>query len=122
MRTGIWAYPWDLADEGIGTALGRIRGRAGAEALSVAAVYHAGKFLHVHNPVRRVVFPRSGTLYFEPGDWHGRLRIVPPVWEGAPGFWPQPSWAFASRGSAPTGVRGSRSCPLKDGAVRIAHD
>jgi hypothetical protein len=90
MRTAVWAYPWDLADEGIGSALALMRERAGADAVNVAAVYHAGKFLHVHNPRRRVVFPRSGTLYFEPrAGWHGELRIAPPVWEGAAGFWPE---------------------------------
>ena len=87
-ETSIWAYPWDLADEGIGEALETMRERAGASGVNVATVYHAGKFLHVHNPKRRVVFPRSGTLYFQPDDnWHGRLRIRPPVWDGVEGFW-----------------------------------
>jgi hypothetical protein len=87
-ETSIWAYPWDLADEDIGEALETMRERAGASGVNVATVYHAGKFLHVHNPKRRVVFPRSGTLYFQPDDsWHGRLRITPPVWDGVDGFW-----------------------------------
>lgn len=87
-ETSIWTYPWDLADEGTGEALETMRERAGATGINVAAVYHSGKFLHVHNPKRRVVFPRSGTLYFQPDDsWHGRLRIQPPVWDGADGFW-----------------------------------
>ncbi|TCJ15625.1 hypothetical protein E0L93_12455 [Rubrobacter taiwanensis] len=87
-EVSIWTYPWDLADEGVGEALKTMRDRAGATGVNVAAVYHAGKFLHVHNPKRRVVFPRSGTLYFRPdASWYGRLRIEPPVWEGAGGFW-----------------------------------
>lgn len=88
VETSIWTYPWDLADEGIGEALGTMQERAGATGVNVATVYHAGKFLHVHNPKRRVVFPRSGMLYFQPDDsWHGRLRITPPVWDEVEGFW-----------------------------------
>ncbi len=86
--TGLWTYPWDLADEGIPAALDQITSRAGADTIFVAALYHSGKFLHVHNPRRRVVFPRSGTLYFTPNDElleQGRIRA--PVWSGAVGFW-----------------------------------
>lgn len=82
-ETLFWTYPWDLADEGVGPALGTMQERAGATGVCVASVYHAGKFLHVHNPRRRVVFPASGTLYFRPdSSWYGRLRIQPPVWPG----------------------------------------
>jgi hypothetical protein len=87
-ETSFWVYPWDLADEGVGEPLRRMRDTAGATTVNVATVYHSGKFLHVHNPKRRVVFPRSGTLYYQPaGSWYGRLRIQPPVWEEAEGFW-----------------------------------
>lgn len=87
-ETSFWVYPWDLADEGVGEALRRMQDAAGATTVNVATVYHTGKFLHVHNPKRRVVFPRSGTLYYQPStDWHGHLKIQPPVWEEAEGFW-----------------------------------
>ena len=87
-EVAFWVYPWDLADEGIPTVLDRLK-QAGADTFHVATIYHAGKFLHVHNPKRKVVFPRSGTLYFPPDpDWHGKLRIEPPTWsEGPPEFW-----------------------------------
>lgn len=82
-ETLFWAYPWDLADEGVEHALGAMQERAGATGVCVATAYHAGKFLHVHNPRRRVVFPVSGTLYFRPDpSWHGRIPIKPPVWPG----------------------------------------
>lgn len=87
----IWAYPWDLLDEGIGPALDRMGQRAKATGVAVATVYHAGKFLHPNNPRRKIVFPESGTLYFPPSDdWHGRQKIVPPVWPeaAAEDFWP----------------------------------
>lgn len=77
----MWAYPWDLVDTGVGRALDIMRERAGVTGVNVAAIYHAGKFLHVHNPKRKMVFPESGTLYFRPDpSWHGKLRLEPPVW------------------------------------------
>ena len=83
LERAFWVYPWDLVDEGLPRALDRMRDRAGATAVNVATIYHSGKFLHVHNPNRKVVFPRSGTLYFTPDrSWHGKLRLEPPVWSG----------------------------------------
>lgn len=90
MRTGLWTYAWDLADEGIAEALDRMTTRAGADTVFVAALYHSGKFLHVHNPRRRVVFPQSGTLYFPASpQLTERGRIRAPVWSGPPEFWDQ---------------------------------
>ena len=85
----IWAYAWDIQDKGVGTALGEIQDRGGLQGVNIATAYHSGKFLHVHNPVRRVVFPQPGALYFTPdSSWHGRIRIKPPIWEGASSsFW-----------------------------------
>lgn len=88
METTVWTYPWDLLDEGADAALATLRERAGATGVSVAAAYHAGKFLLPRNPRRRLFFPRSGTLYLPPGDWHGTLPITPPVWEHAAEVWP----------------------------------
>jgi hypothetical protein len=80
----MWTYPWDLVDTGVDRARGTLEERAGVTGVNVAAIYHAGKFLHVHNPQRKMVFPESGTLYFPPDDaWHGKLRLEPPVWEVA---------------------------------------
>jgi hypothetical protein len=78
-----WVYPWDLVDEGIGSAFDQMQRRAGATMINIATIYHAGKFLHPHNPKRKVVFPESGTFYFTPtGDGTGQ-RIEPPVWPEA---------------------------------------
>lgn len=97
----MWAYPWDLLDEGIPAALDRMQQRAGTTGVAVATIYHAGKFLHPNNPRRKVVFPESGTLYFPPDpSWHGRQRIVPPVWPEAQthDFWPALRRETAERG------------------------
>lgn len=46
----------------------------GLEQISLAASYHAGKFIQPHDPVRRVYFPEDGTVYFHPQlSRYGRL-------------------------------------------------
>ena len=103
--TSIWAYAWDLLDEGLENALDHISDRGGLSGVSVATIYHAGKFLHVHNPKRRVVYPVSGTLYYQPNrNWYGKLRIQPPVWPGVEqeNFWPTLRSATTRRGMALT--------------------
>ncbi len=97
----MWAYPWDLLDEGIGPALDRMQTRAKVTDVAVTAVYHAGKFLHPNNPRRKIVFPESGTLYFPPDpSWYGRQRIAPPVWPEAltQDFWPALRHETSERG------------------------
>ena len=59
----IYAYPWDLVDEGALDFGARIEA-AGASAVSVAAAYHAGKFLRPHGKSGKVYFPEDGTIYF----------------------------------------------------------
>ncbi len=59
----IWAYPWDLQDDPGGVAA---IAATGADAISLATSYHAGRFLQPGNPRRRVVFPEDGTVYYRP--------------------------------------------------------
>ncbi len=68
----ICAYPWDLHDIGPQTAADRMRA-AGATKVSLAASYHAGRFVHPGNPRRRVYFPQDGTVYYrpDPARWQG---------------------------------------------------
>lgn len=63
MYQGIYAYPWDLADEGLDQALGRIRD-AGVNTVTLAASYHAGKFLRPHGRSGKVTFLQDGMVYF----------------------------------------------------------
>jgi hypothetical protein len=60
---GLYAYSWDLADEGLEVALGRIR-PTGINTITLAASYHAGKFLRPHGASGKVYFPKDGTVYF----------------------------------------------------------
>lgn len=78
MRDSIWMYGWDLKDEGADACLRRIRevGRLGA--ISLAASYHAGRFLLPHNPRRKVMFLEDGKVYFHPDpNGYGRIRPLP---------------------------------------------
>ena len=61
----MWIYLWDLVDEGYDVVLQRLNENR-LTGISVAAAYHAGKFLEPHNPKRKVVFLEDGTVYFRP--------------------------------------------------------
>lgn len=63
-ETAIWAYPWDLVDEGVEAAVDHIAS-LGLDAISLAVVYHSGKFISPRNPKRRVYFPEDGVIYFK---------------------------------------------------------
>jgi hypothetical protein len=72
-RVSVWAYPWDLHDIGLDTALDRIT-QAGGNCVSLATSYHAGRFLQPGNPRRKVYFPQDGTVYYrlDPARWQGQ--------------------------------------------------
>lgn len=74
MHKAMYTYAWDLQEEGIATVAGRLRD-AGLNTVTVAASYHAGKFLRPHAPYRKVYFPEDGTVYFQPQPGrYGRIR------------------------------------------------
>lgn len=79
-RATLWAYPWDLFDLGAEQFLTDITERAGATGVSLAASYHAGRFLQARSPRRKVLFPADGTIYFRPSleSFH-KGRIQPEV-------------------------------------------
>lgn len=59
----IYAYAWDLAEEGVGNAVGQFRD-LGLDTVTLAGTYHAGKFLRPHGKTGKVYFPEDGTAYF----------------------------------------------------------
>jgi len=77
---GLYAYAWDLADEGLETVLGRVR-PTGINAITLAASYHAGKFLRPHGASGKVYFPTDGTVYFQARpERYGHIRpLVNPL-------------------------------------------
>src|SRR5271157_3640187 len=77
MHRTMWTYAWDLLDLGFDTALGELRDRAGVNCISLAASYHAGRFLQPRSPRRKTYFPEDGTIYFHPtaSRWeHAAIR------------------------------------------------
>lgn len=77
MRSRIWAYPWDLIDEGLPTSLSRIAA-AGCQEISLAAAYHGAMLLLPHNPRRRVYFLEDGVVYFQPDpSFYAQTPIKP---------------------------------------------
>lgn len=75
MDFAIWAYPWDLIDEGIEPAVNRLR-EMGIDEISLATNYHSAQTFLPHNPERRTFFTQASS-YFHPGDDYGTLRPFP---------------------------------------------
>lgn len=72
-------YAWDLADEGVDHVLGWAA-ESGLEALQIAGAYHAGWFIHPHNPKHRAYMVEDGCVYFHPhADRYLNTPIKPRV-------------------------------------------
>lgn len=65
MYAGLWMYAWDLADEGVDNVMAWAAD-SGLTALQIAGAYHAGWFIHPHNPKHRAYMPEDGCIYFHP--------------------------------------------------------
>ena len=61
----IYAYPWDLHDEGLETASEQLVG-CGFNTVHLAFTYHLGTYLLPRNPVRSVYYGNAGAVYFQP--------------------------------------------------------
>ncbi len=59
-------YPWDLTDEGLETALDKLRDIAGCEEVMVTPCYHQSTYFLPHNPKRPVYYGDDGAIYFRP--------------------------------------------------------
>jgi hypothetical protein len=66
MQTSITAFATDFHDEGPDVALDRIQHRAGIGGVTLAAVYHHGRDIFPHSPVRKVRFLEGGKAFFRP--------------------------------------------------------
>jgi hypothetical protein len=71
MGTAVYAYPWNFHD--VDADVARVRA-LGADEISLAVSYHAGKFIHPGDPKARVYFPEDGTVYFQPSETYGDLK------------------------------------------------
>ena len=75
MDVAIWAYPWDLLDEGVETVANRLHAM-GVDEISLATNYHHVQAFLPHNPKRRTFFARASS-YFQPNESYGKLQPVP---------------------------------------------
>lgn len=65
MERGLWIYPWDLLDGGIDSVVERLH-NMGINVLSVATIYHNGRFLLPKRASNRVFTTSPGIAYFAP--------------------------------------------------------
>lgn len=79
MYSGLWMFAWDLADEGIDNVMGWAAD-SGLTALQIAGSYHAGWFIHPHNPKHRAYMTEDGSVYFRPTlDLYKKTVLKPKV-------------------------------------------
>jgi hypothetical protein len=77
MYSGLWMYAWDFADEGVDHVMGWAA-ESGIQALQVAGAYHAGWFIHPHNPRHRAYMTEDGCIYFHPEMRRYRDTVLKP--------------------------------------------
>jgi hypothetical protein len=64
--TTMWAYPWDILDDGVGDVTRRMRDDIGLDAVSVATSYHSVEHLRPHTKGARLFSTMDGGVYFQP--------------------------------------------------------
>ena len=70
----IYAYPWDVAESGVGAFVEEVRALR-LDTVTLAGAYHAGKFLRPHGRGGKVYFPEDGTVYFNADPQrYGRIK------------------------------------------------
>jgi hypothetical protein len=85
-RVGLFAYPWDIIDTGVGEFVAHSI-QLGVTELHVTTCYHSGKFLLPRNSRRKVYFPEPGCVYFASAPGAFRQSLAPPVSELAATGW-----------------------------------
>ena len=76
MDFALWAYPWDLLDEGVENVATRLE-EIGVDEISLATNYHSVQPFLPHNPERKTFFAHASS-YFQPDESrYGRLEPVP---------------------------------------------
>lgn len=75
MKAAIWAYPWDLLDEGVPAVADRLS-EMGIDEVNLATNYHSVQTFLPHNPERRTFFAHASS-YFHPGDGYDGVTPVP---------------------------------------------
>ncbi|OOO20104.1 hypothetical protein EFR00_01185 [Rhizobium sophoriradicis] len=79
MHLSMWTYPWDIQDQGLDAIAAEFRNRAGLNTISMAASYHAGRFLQPRSPQQKAYFPEDGTVYFRPDESLWQDKLIQPL-------------------------------------------
>ncbi len=79
MHLSMWTYPWDVQDQGVEAISAELSGRAGVNTISIAASYHAGRFLQPRSPTQKAYFPEDGTVYFRPDETLWQDKTIRPL-------------------------------------------
>lgn len=74
----IYAYPWDLYDEGPEAAARRLAA-CGFNTVHLAVSYHLATYLLPRNPRRSVFFGNTGSVYFRPDPAYYRGTVQPVI-------------------------------------------
>ncbi len=76
----LWAYPWDLYDDGIDESVCYLREEVGLDAVSVAAAYHSYQQLRPQRPGAKLLISDVAAIYFQPDTGlYGDTAIEPNV-------------------------------------------
>ena len=76
----LWAYPWDLHDDGIDESVRYLREEVGLDAVSVAAAYHSYQQLRPQRPGAKLLIADTAAVYFQPdSSLYGNTAIQPNV-------------------------------------------
>jgi hypothetical protein len=78
IASSVYAYPWDLLDEGFEKSLDTIA-ELGLAGVNLAAAYHSGKLIAPRSPRRRVHFLEGGVVYFRPTSSRFQNSRIQPV-------------------------------------------
>lgn len=73
----VYGYAWDLAEAGVAPVTDELRARH-INTITLAASYHAGKFIRPRGRAGKVFFPQDGTVYFHPTkERYDEIKPVP---------------------------------------------
>ena len=108
MSISMWSYPWDLEDCGMAYALDDMKAH-GIDGVSMITSYHAGRFLCIRSPKRKIYFPEDGVAYY-PCDMkkfeHQRIQPRQAQFSREhPDFWPKLFEETEKRGMTVSGTR-----------------
>lgn len=73
----IYLHPWDLIDGNAESVIEKIAGW-GINGINIATSYHAGYFLHSHNPDHKMYMSEDGVVYFEPTKRYFQTTSIQP--------------------------------------------